>query len=177
MSGLGLDRSLPSLLAVEVGVATVPYVAFVGLSALTGALVGPGGESVAGVALALGLVGVVALVGLPALLLVHAVVDVVRFARDPSGPWPARRVARVAVRTLETVAAYLYLQFLREGWTTLEQLEGEPAGVGILLGFAGGYLLLSGLVFVHGLGRVVLDVGTEDDVADQREATTHANGE
>lgn len=160
-----LDRSpdwLPSFLAVEVGVAVVPYVVVVGLVALRGALLGPGREFLTGPAMALGLLGVFAAVALPVLLLVHAAVDLGQFALDRSGPWPARRVAHVAVRAAETVAAYLYLAFLREGWVTLRGLESEPAGVGIMLGFAGGFLALSGLVFAHGVGRVALAAGTGD---------------
>lgn len=172
-----LARSFPSFLAVEVGVALVPYVAFVGLSALTGVLASSGYESLTSPALALGLLGALAAVALPLLLLVHAFVDLGRFALDRSGPWPARHVARVAVRVLETVGAYLYLEFLREGWAALDGLESEPAGVGILLGFVGGFVLLSGLVFAHGLGRVALAAGTEDCVVERSEATETANGE
>lgn len=161
MSGSRLQfPAFPSFLAVEVGVALVPYVAFVGVSVLTGVLLGPGPGSLAGPALALGLLGALAAVALPVVLLVHAVADVGRFALDPSGPWPPRRLVRVGVRTLETVGAFLYLQFLRSGWAALDGLESEPAGAGIFLGFVGGFVLLSGLVFAHGLGRVALAAGT-----------------
>ena len=162
---------LPSLLAVEVGIAFVPYVTVAGLVVFQGAILGAGREFVSGPALVLGLLGVVAVVALPLLLLAHAAVDLGRFALDRSGPWPARRVGHVAVRLFETVAAVLYLDFLREGWIALTSPIPSPAGVGIMLGFAGGFLILSGLVFTHGTGRLVLGV------ADRRKATDRPTGD
>lgn len=155
---------LPSPLAVEVGVAVVPYVAFVVLTTTVG-LVGAGGAAIGGASALLLLVGVLGVVGLPALLVVHAAVDVVRSLRDGveeslGGEWTGRRGAHVGVRVLETVGAVLYLGFLREAAATFGGDVPAPAGVGIMLAVAVGYVLLSGLVVAHGVGRVALGAGT-----------------
>lgn len=155
---------LPSPLAVEVGVAVVPYVAFVVLSTTVG-LVGGGGAAIGGASALLLLVGVLGVVGLPALLVVHAAVDVVSGLRtgveeSGGGEWTSRRAAHVGVRALETVGAVLYLDLLREAVAAFGGDIPAPAGVGIVLAVAAGYLLLSGLVVAHGVGRVALDAGT-----------------
>jgi hypothetical protein len=155
----------PSLLAVEVGVAVVPYLAFVVLTTTVGLFAGGGGGTIGGVAVWLLLLGLLGVVGLPALLLVHAAVDVGGLVRSGpwdsvGGEWTARRAAHVGVRTLETVGAALYLDLLREASVTFGRDLPAPAGVGIVLAVAVGFVLLSVLVVAHGVARVALGAGT-----------------
>ena len=150
----------PSFLAVEVTLASVPYVALLAVTVVfQPILLDPARtDSAAGTAVFVGLVGLAAMLGLAVVVLVHALVDAVGIAREwpPDGDVTARRAGHVGVRVAETVLAAGFLVVAHSVVTALSGDVPAPAGVGAMLLFGGAYFAFSGVVVLHGAGRLLL---------------------